>query len=43
MYNMTAGMENELYFFSIIVGFLTGILLYLIFIKQIKLKKLNNE
>lgn len=40
MYGMTAGVVDELYLFSIIIGIVTGILIYLIFVKQVKAKKL---
>lgn len=40
IYSITAGLEVELYIFSIGIGVATGILIYLIFIKQIKVKKI---
>ena len=40
IYSITAGLEGELYMFSIGIGVVTGILIYLIFIKQIKNKKI---
>ena len=40
LYSMTAGIEVELYMFSIGIGVATGILIYLIFLKQIKVKKI---
>lgn len=40
MYDMTAGVTDELYLFSIIIGIVMGILIYLIFVKQVKEKKL---
>ena len=40
MYGMTAGIGNELYLFSVAIGVVTGILVYLIFVKKSRFKKI---